>query len=285
MPISARRDVAAAAAAAARAHVRGSPLRVFDSYSQADGDGDESEEDEEERLLYFLMANEFFAGRTCTLTPDRALAGVKVQNMRRNVKEPCTSPARKALFEARGISQLPSRSELLDVSSSDSDDEVLPPPPRPAAPAVDDRWATRRWQPTPSEEQVLAAAERLLLAEALRFRREASLRQGLRGLAAGVMAAMERLSWRRHGRHRVFSEAWGAWRGDSVRTAHAASVCHTLRASRLAKGLLAWRNTWRRQAQQRLLLLADTFRRMWVHTHTQRLARCLVCDEEGEDDE
>lgn len=31
--------------------------------------------------------------------------------------------------------------------------------------------------------------------------------------------------------------------------------------------------------------LADTFRRMCVHTHTQRLARSLVCDEEGEDDE
>ena len=136
----------------------------------------------------------------------------------------------------------------------------------------------------PNEGQVLAAAERLLLAEALRFRRAATLRQGLRCLSTCVRAATDRLSWHRHGRYRALSAAWGAWCLGRARAAHAVSMRHTLRTSRLAKGLFTWRDVQRRQALPRLLLLADTFRRMWVHLHTQRIARKLVCDEDGLED-
>ena len=290
------KDLKAATDLSARAKVRGSPLRVFDSYSRATN-GEESE-DEEERLLYFLMENEFFSGRTCTLTPDRALAGVQAMPAaaaaavakKSPTVEAATSPARDALRQHKGISQLPSRSELLDVSSSDSEGEAKPPKPpkpppkpRPASPpgaAIDDSWA-RRWQPNPSEEQVLAAADRLLLTQAQRCLRAARLRRGMRCLIAGVTRAMERLSWNRQEQYRELAQGWAGIRRASARLANLALLERTLRTSRLAKGLLAWRSTWQRQAERQLLLLTDTFRRMWVHAHTQRLARELVCDEEG----
>tara|TARA_B100000795_G_scaffold266839_1_gene250685 strand:- start:773 stop:1708 length:936 start_codon:yes stop_codon:yes gene_type:complete len=286
------KDVKAATDLSARAKVRGSPLRVFDSYSRG-ADGEESE-DEEERLLYFLMENEFFSGRTCTLTPDRALAGVQAMPAAAVVKksptvEAATSPARDALRQHKGLSQLPSRSELLDVSASDSGDEgeakppKPPPKPRPASPPgapVDDGWA-RRWQPNPSEEQVLAAADRLLLTQARRCLRAARLRRGMRGLIGLLTKAMERLSWNRQEQYRVLAQGWAGIRRASARLANLAILERTLRTSRLAKALLAWRSTWRRQAERRLLLLTDSFRRMWVHTHTQRLARTLLSDEEG----
>ena len=91
----------AARALSGRAKLRGSPLRVFDSCSRT-ANGEESEDDEE-RLLYFLMENEFFSGRTCTLTPDRALAGLQampaaaVAKMTPDVEAAPASPARDAL--------------------------------------------------------------------------------------------------------------------------------------------------------------------------------------------
>ena len=202
------KDVRAAHALSGRAKLRGSPLRVFDSYSRT-ANGEESEDDEE-RLLYFLMENEFFSGRTCTLTPDRALAGLQampaaaVAKMTPDEEAAPASPARDALRQHKGLSQLPSRSELLDVSSSDSEEGDAKPPkpppkPRPASPPaapVDDGWV-RRWQPNPSEEQVLAAADRLLLTQARRCLRAARLRRGMRCLIAGVDKALERLSWMR----------------------------------------------------------------------------------------
>lgn len=287
------KDVRAARALSGRAKLRGSPLRVFDSYTRT-ANGEESEDDEE-RLLYFLMENEFFSGRTCTLTPDRALAGLQampaaaVAQMTPDVEAVPASPARDALRQHKGISQLPSRSELLDVSSSDSEEGGAKPPkppskPRPASPPagapIDDGWA-RRWQPNPSEEQVLAAADRLLLTQARRRLRVARLRRGMRGLIAAVTKAMERLSWMRQEELRELALGWSRIRRASARLAELAALEDTLRTSRLAKGLLAWRGALRRQAEVRLLLAADSFRRMWLHAHTQRLARELMCEEEG----
>jgi hypothetical protein len=286
------KDVRAARALSGRAKLRGSPLRVFDSCSRT-ANGEESEDDEE-RLLYFLMENEFFSGRTCTLTPDRALAGLQampaaaVAKMTPDVEAAPASPARDALRQHKGLSQLPSRSELLDVSSSDSEEGDAKPPkpppkPRPASPPgapVDDGWV-RRWQPNPSEEQVLAAADRLLITQARRCLRVARLRRGMRGLIAGVTKAMERLSWMRHEELRELALGWSRIRRASARLAELAALEDTLRASRLAKGLLAWRGALRCQAERRLLLAADSFRRMWLHAHTQRLARELMCEEEG----
>jgi len=292
MPVARSRwkDIKAATALSTRAKVHGSPLRVFDSYSRATN-GEESE-DEEERLLYFMMENEFFSGRTCTLTPDRALAGLQTMPAAAVAKkiptvEAPTSPARDALRQHKGLSQLPSRSELLDVSASDSEGEGKPPkpPPRPPSPPgapIDDGWA-RRWQPNPSEEQVLAAADRLLLTQARRCLHAARLRRGMRGLIAGVTRAMERLSWNRQEQYRELAQGWAGIRRASARLANLAILERTLRNLCLAKGLRAWRSTWRRQAERQLLLLTDTFRRMWVYTQTQRLARQLVCDEEGGD--
>ena len=288
------KDVRAAHALSGRAKLRGSPLRVFDSYSRT-ANGEDSEDDEE-KLLYFLMENEFFSGRTCTLTPDRALAGLQampaaaVAKMTPDDEEAApASPARDALRQPKGLSQLPSRSELLDVSSSSDSEEgdakppKPPPKPRPASPPaapVDDGWA-RRWQPNPSEEQVLAAADRLLLTQARRCLRAARLRRGMRCLIAGVDKALERLSWMRQEELRELALGWSRIRRASARLAELAALEETLRTSRLAKGLLAWRGALRRQAERRLLLAADCFRRMWLHAHTQRLARELMCEEEG----
>ena len=73
--------------------------------------------------------------------------------------------------------------------------------------------------------------------------------------------------------------------GDANRLVHVAEALsrlgtlhlrRELRRARLSDALLGWRDVRRRRAQERMLLLVDAFRRMWVFLHTQRLASRLL---------
>jgi hypothetical protein len=277
--------------------LRGSPVRLFrnDARSRDEEEAGEEEED----MIYQLMANEFYAGRTCTLTPSRVVKrstmGRELEPQLRHPAEElpvslsCSSDEPRSPYEEIGalrqrtIAQLPSRSDLLDMSpfgSDDDDDDVPPLPPQPLHPAAtsDAGVALRRWQPTPSLDEVNAAAEGLLLAEALRFRHDACLRRGLQALCTWIERPWREQLQRAVGRwrHRALGEAWSAWGDASTRAAHAAGDRRELRRARLSDALLGWRDVRRRRAQERMLLLVDAFRRMWVFLHTQRLASRLL---------
>ena len=68
--------------------LRGSPVSLFrnDARSRDEEEAGEEEED----MIYQLMANEFYAGRTCTLTPSRV---VKRSTMGRELEPQLRHPA------------------------------------------------------------------------------------------------------------------------------------------------------------------------------------------------
>lgn len=249
-----------------------------DDDTSDDGEGEYEKGEEEEALLYFLLEHEFYAGGTCTYTPHRVVkrksfGGAFEPRLLNPAEELPDSPGRDVPLGYGMPPRLPSRSELLPAAPESSDDELLSPSPRasavpfvPRAPAVpflkpfdsaddDEGWPARRWQPAPKMGEVEAATDSLLLAEGLRLLRESRLRRGLRSLRlwtcreATVLAARAARHWYEH----------------------------TLALK--SDAFVGWRDLLRKRTQQYLLLLSDTFRRLWVFTHTQRRYRAMLADD------
>lgn len=258
--------------------LRDAPARRRQDAADETDDEDSADEyekgEEEEALLYYLLEHEFCSGGTCTYSPHRivrrkAFGGAFEPQLLNPTEDLPYSPGRELPLGFGMPPRLPSRSELLPRSAPESsDDELLSPSPRAsAAPSVvpfvnpfdgaddDEGWPARRWQPAPRMGEVQAATDSLLLAEGLRLLRESQLRRGLRGLhlwthrEAAVLATRASRHW---------YERSTALKSDAF---------------------VGWRDLLRKRTQQYLLLLSDTFRRLWVFAHTQRRYRAMLADD------
>ena len=242
----------------------------------ADGDSDDEDEDgayergeEEEAMLYYLLEHEFYAGGTCTYTPHRVVkrksfGGAFEPRLLHPGEGLPDSPGRELPLGFGMPPRLPSRSQLLPGAPESSDDELLSPSPRASAvPFVnpsdgadsDEGWPARRWQPAPKMGEVEAATDALLMAEGLRLLRESRLRRGQRCL-----------------------HLWTN-REATVLAARAARHWYERNLALKSDAFVGWRDLLRRRTQQYLLLLSDTFRRLWVFTHTQRRYRAMLADD------